>query len=137
MQFNSNEKKVYIVNCPKCGAALKVKDGANVYVCGGCRHLFQIRKFEKIIQEDVVEVKEKASVSSEKAVEIPTQPDIPEMDVTPKAAEETTEKEELPIVEVNVSSRPAWVPQIDAEEEEEGWEDDNRLAAIPVWQEEE
>ena len=113
--------KIYIVNCPKCGATLKVKDGAAVYACGACNYLFQIRK----IAQDVTEAKEK-----EESLEMQT----PEAENT--AEEPCDESAEIP-AEESKEEEIEWNPTIDEEDSEEGWEEDNRQIDMPVWQEEE
>ena len=113
--------KIYIVNCPKCGAALKVKDGAAVYACGACNYLFQIRK----IAQDVTEAKEK-----EESLEMQT----PEAENT--AEELCDESAETP-AEESKEEEIEWNPTIDEEDSEDGWEEDNRQIDMPVWQEEE
>lgn len=115
--------KIYIVNCPKCGAALKVKDGAAVYACGACNYLFQIRK----IAQDVTEAKEK-----EESLEMQT----PEAENT--AEEPCDESAETPVeAEESKEEEIEWNPTIDEEDSEDGWEEDNRQIDMPVWQEEE
>ncbi len=141
------EKKVYIVNCNKCGAALKVKDGAYVYICGACKNLFQIRKMEKVIIDGKEEIREKIELKAEE--ELPIQLDIPEMETVQEEIAETpmeepiadTAREEVlgETVEVEpqtakVKEEPVWMPALEENEEEEGWEEDNRER--PIWQEE-
>ena len=114
--------KIYMVNCPKCGAALKVKDGAAVYACGACNYLFQIRK----IAQDVTEAKEK-----EESLEMQT----PEAENT--AEEPCDESAETPVeAEESKEEEIEWNPTIDEEDSEDGWEEDNRQIDMPVWQEE-
>ena len=159
-QEEKAERKVFIVNCNKCGAALKVKDGALAYICGACSHVFQIRKIEKIITDDGLEVKlEEPTAPAEEPLDIPVQSDISNVEEakedikeetvemvaeeTPPAVEETAaeEKEEMqaveePKVKEKTSEMLAWEPEVD-EGEEEGWEDDDRQRELPIWQEEE
>lgn len=159
-QEEKAERKVFIVNCNKCGAALKVKDGALAYICGACSHVFQIRKIEKIITDDGLEVKlEEPTAPAEEPLDIPVQSDISNVEEakedikeetvemvaekTQSAVEETAaeEKEEMqaveePKVKEKTSEMLAWEPEVD-EGEEEGWEDDDRQRELPIWQEEE
>lgn len=44
------EEKTYIVNCPKCNAALEIKENGKAYVCPGCRTLFCMRKSRRIVK---------------------------------------------------------------------------------------
>ena len=159
-QEEKAERKVFIVNCNKCGAALKVKDGALAYICGACSHVFQIRKIEKIITDDGLEVKlEEPTAPAEESLDIPVQSDISNVEEakedtkeetvemvaekTQPAVEETAaeEKEEMqaveePTVKEKTSEMLTWEPEVD-EGEEEGWEDDDRQRELPIWQEEE
>ncbi|MBE5739775.1 MAG: hypothetical protein E7349_02835 [Clostridiales bacterium] len=159
-QEEKSERKVFIVNCNKCGAALKVKDGALAYICGACSHVFQIRKIEKIITDDGLEVKlEEPTAPAEEPLDIPVQSDISNVEEakedikeetvemvaeeTQPAVEETAaeEKEEMqaveePTVKEKTSEMLTWEPEVD-EGEEEGWEDDDRQRELPIWQEEE
>ncbi len=152
-QEKKAERKVYIVNCNKCGAALKVKDGAFAYICGACNHLFQIRKIEKIITEDGSEVKLEEPVAPvEEALDIPVQLDISDVETKKEEKAEGVEEEAQPTVEEPEMKEieevketaaekaslemPTWEPEVD-EEEEEGWEEDNRQRELPIWQEEE
>lgn len=159
-QEEKAERKVFIVNCNKCGAALKVKDGALAYICGACSHVFQIRKIEKIITDDGLEVKlEEPTAPAEEPLDIPVQSDISNVEEakedikeetvemvaekTQPAVEETAaeEKEEMqaveePTVKEKTSEMLTWEPEVD-EGEEEGWEDDDRQRELPIWQEEE
>ncbi len=45
------EVKKYMVNCPKCGAALNVKEGSIAYMCPVCSNLFRMRKGEKMVKD--------------------------------------------------------------------------------------
>ena len=36
-------EKQFVVNCPRCGAAVKVSGTAPAYLCGGCRQIFRVR----------------------------------------------------------------------------------------------
>ena len=45
------EVKNYVVNCPKCGAALHMKAGGVVYMCPVCNMLLRIRKKEKLVKD--------------------------------------------------------------------------------------
>ena len=154
-QEDKAERKVFIVNCNKCGAALKVKDGALAYICGACRHVFQIRKIEKIITDDGLEVKlEEPTVPAEEPLDISAQSDISNVEETKEAVKEETvevvadepqpvveetvaeEKEEISAVEEKPLEMPTWEPEVD-EGEEEGWEEDDRQREFPIWQEEE
>jgi DNA-directed RNA polymerase subunit M/transcription elongation factor TFIIS len=120
--------KIYIVNCPKCGAALKVKDGAAVYACGACNYLFQIRK----VQQNVTEEKDapQEETVKEESLEMQT-PEAENM-----AEEPCDERVETP-AEESKEEAIEWQPTIDEEDSEDGWEEDNRQMDIPVWQEEE
>lgn len=43
--------KTYAVQCPACGAKLKVKEGGTAYACPKCTQLFRVRKTEKLVEE--------------------------------------------------------------------------------------
>lgn len=45
------EVKNYVVNCPKCGAALQMKTGDVAYLCPVCNTLLRIRKGEKLVKD--------------------------------------------------------------------------------------
>lgn len=45
------EPKTYVVNCPKCGAALNVKAGGFAYMCPVCSNLFRVRVGEKLVKD--------------------------------------------------------------------------------------
>ena len=45
------EEKKYVVNCYRCGAALKVKASNVVYMCPVCNNLFRVRKGEKLVKD--------------------------------------------------------------------------------------
>lgn len=45
------EVKNYVVNCPKCGAALNMKTGGVAYMCPVCNTLLRIRKGEKMVKD--------------------------------------------------------------------------------------
>ncbi|MBO5412123.1 MAG: hypothetical protein J6A38_03495 [Clostridia bacterium] len=45
------EVKNYVVNCPKCGAALQMKTGGVAYLCPVCNTLLRIRKGEKLVKD--------------------------------------------------------------------------------------
>lgn len=44
-------EKKWVVNCHRCGAALHVKEGNNVYMCPVCNNLFRVRKGEKLVKD--------------------------------------------------------------------------------------
>ena len=132
-ELKDYERKVYIVNCNKCGAALKVKDGACVYICGGCRNLFQIRKMEKVVIDGKEEIREKVEPTVEE--ELPIQLDIPEVEEFQEEIKETPIEEpvvDMPTEEIieeepqstRVKEEPIWMPELEENDEEEGWEED-------------
>ena len=45
------EEKKYVVNCYRCGAALKVKASNVVYMCPVCNNLFRVRIGEKLVKD--------------------------------------------------------------------------------------
>ena len=46
------EPKDYVVNCPKCGAALKIKDGGSfAYMCPVCNTLLRVKTGVKYIKD--------------------------------------------------------------------------------------
>ena len=118
-------EKIFIVNCNKCGAALKVKDGAYAYICGACKNLFQIRKKERIIQTAGA-----APKTEEKPVEEPLEEPIVEesfeeegsvqLDISDIEMQPVTEEpvEEIPeeVVEEPVEEIPEEVVEEPVEE---------------------
>ena len=124
-QEEKAERKVFIVNCNKCGAALKVKDGALAYICGACSHVFQIRKIEKIITDDGLEVKlEEPTAPAEESLDIPVQSDISNVEEAKEdteveaAIEEQEDTKEETVEMVAEKTQPA-VEETAAEEKEE------------------
>ena len=153
--------KIFVVNCNKCGASLKVKDGAFAYICGHCNNLFQIRKISKLVKENGAEVPVETPAPAEETTETPVEmpvetsaedvqldiSDIPVQETTEDVvdeipAEETTEtaepteEVEEAVAEEKFAPIPEWVPATD-ESEEDGWEEDDRRSELPVWQEDE
>ncbi len=45
------EEKKGIVNCPKCGTALRVKVGNIAYLCPVCSQMFRTRLSEKLVKD--------------------------------------------------------------------------------------
>ena len=45
------EEKKFVVNCYRCGAALKVKASNVVYMCPVCNNLFRVRIGEKLVKD--------------------------------------------------------------------------------------
>lgn len=132
--------KVFIVNCNKCGAALRVKDGAYAYICGSCNNLFQIRKMEKIVQEAVlVQDEEPVAPVEETANEdvqldindIPVEPVVEEPIAEEMPVEETVEAEETPVEEIP-AEEPATEEALDETPFEESVEEE-KYAQMPEW----
>ena len=44
-------EKQFVVNCPRCGAAVKVSGSAPAYLCGGCRQIFRVRIEAKMVKD--------------------------------------------------------------------------------------
>ncbi len=44
-------EKQFVVNCPRCGAAVKVSGTAPAYLCGACRQLFRVRIEAKMVKD--------------------------------------------------------------------------------------
>ena len=124
--------KIYFVNCPKCGATLKVKGGGAVYSCGACNYLFQIRLVDETVTEEKEEV---AETPVEETLEMQT-PET-ENEAEEPCEEVCEEPAEIPVEEESKAEFAPWTPTVDEEESEEGWEEDNRHVDMPVWQEEE
>lgn len=72
-------EKQFVVNCPRCGAAVKVSGTASAYLCGACRQIFRVRIEAKMVKdlnaadlqqmEEPVPVEEPAPVSAPAPVE--------------------------------------------------------------------
>ena len=45
------EEKKFVVNCYRCGAALKVVTSNVVYMCPVCNNLFRVRLGEKLVKD--------------------------------------------------------------------------------------
>ena len=43
------EASIKLVNCNKCGAALKVKSEVNAYMCPVCKNIFRIQMNAKMV----------------------------------------------------------------------------------------
>ncbi len=46
------ENKEYVVNCLKCGAALKVKNDGCMYVCPVCRSMFLVKVTQVQVKDE-------------------------------------------------------------------------------------
>ena len=46
------EQKEYVVNCLKCGAALKVKNDGCAYVCPVCRSMFLVKVTQVQVKDE-------------------------------------------------------------------------------------
>lgn len=44
------EPKVWVVNCPKCGAALNLKEGGFAYMCPVCNNLLRIKTGARLVK---------------------------------------------------------------------------------------
>lgn len=44
-------EKQFVVNCPRCGAAVKVSGTASAYLCGACRQIFRVRIEAKMVKD--------------------------------------------------------------------------------------
>lgn len=44
-------KKEFVVNCPRCGAAVKVSGTASAYICGACSQVFRVRVEARMVKE--------------------------------------------------------------------------------------
>lgn len=56
------EPKTWIVNCPKCGAALSMKDGGCAYMCPVCKTLLRVKTGARLVK-DVTEGDKKLHVT--------------------------------------------------------------------------
>ena len=61
--------KTYIVNCPKCSAALKVENGNFAFVCPVCNNLLRVRKCEKLVKDVSRNIVAEAYVNVQKGVD--------------------------------------------------------------------
>lgn len=143
--------KTFVVNCLRCGAAVRVKDNANVlYICPVCNNRFQIRKMEKRVKE-ILPVEEEAKAwipPVEEAVapveETPVEEAVAPVEETPveeavAPVEETPVEEQLGIElpEEEKAVEPDWKPIEDEAEEEADWDKDVRDERILEWEEDE
>ena len=62
------EPKTWMVNCPKCGASLNVKEGGYAYMCPVCNNLFRVRKCEKLVKDVTRNIVAEAYVNVNKGV---------------------------------------------------------------------
>ena len=44
------EPKTWIVNCPKCGAALSMKEGGCAYLCPVCKSLLRVKTGARLVK---------------------------------------------------------------------------------------
>ena len=44
------EPKTWVVNCPKCGAALNLKEGGYAYMCPVCSNLLRIKTGARLVK---------------------------------------------------------------------------------------
>ncbi len=63
----SNEEVKVVVNCPKCAAALRVREGRIAYVCPVCNTIFRVRKATRTIEDEVKTDGETTTPAEEKA----------------------------------------------------------------------
>lgn len=61
--------KQYLVNCPRCGAALKVQDGGVAYMCPVCSNLFRMRTGAKLVKDVTRVIVSEAYVNVSKGVD--------------------------------------------------------------------
>ena len=64
---NVVEKKDFVINCSKCGAALNVKSGKTAYICPVCGALFRLRMGTRIVKDIPVKEKQIHLTLTEKA----------------------------------------------------------------------
>lgn len=58
----------WVINCGKCGAALKVKNGGSAYICPVCNSLLRVQTGTRIVKEITPKEKQVHLTLSEKAV---------------------------------------------------------------------
>jgi len=97
-------EKQFVVNCPRCGAAVKVSGTASAYLCGACRQIFRVRIEAKMVKDlnaaDLQQMEEPAPVEEPTPVrEVPAPVSIEEEIIT-EEYEEIVEEEVEEIVEV-------------------------------------
>ena len=92
-------EKQFVVNCPRCGAAVKVSGTAPAYLCGGCRQIFRVRIEAKMVKdlsaEDLEELENPMPIEEAPAPVVET-PAVVEADVE----EDVIPEENSEIVEV-------------------------------------
>ena len=62
------EPKNWIVNCPKCGAALNLKEGGTAYLCPVCNSVLRVKSGVRLVKDVTKEDKTLFVGISEKAV---------------------------------------------------------------------
>ena len=101
-------EKQFVVNCPRCGAAVKVSGTASAYLCGACRQIFRVRIEAKMVKDlnaaDLQQMEEPAPVEEPTPVrEVPAPVPAPvsiEEEIITEEYEEIVEEEVEEIVEV-------------------------------------
>ena len=59
----------FTVSCPRCGAALKVKDGGVAYMCPVCHNLFRMHTGAKLVKDVTRVIVSEAYVNVSKGVD--------------------------------------------------------------------
>lgn len=102
-------EKQFVVNCPRCGAAVKVSGTASAYLCGACRQIFRVRIEAKMVKDlsaaDLNQMEEPAPVEAPMPVEAAPAPvsapaPVVEEEIIAEENEEIVEEEVEEIVEV-------------------------------------
>lgn len=62
------EQQEWVINCGKCGAALKVKNDGNAYICPVCNALLRVQTGTRIVKEITPKEKQVHLTLTEKAV---------------------------------------------------------------------
>lgn len=65
-------EKQFVVNCPRCGAAVKVSGTAPAYLCGACRQLFRVRIEAKMVKDLTAD--DLSEMENSTAEELPAEP---------------------------------------------------------------
>ena len=63
------EEVKLVVNCPKCAAALRVREGGIAYVCPVCNTIFRVRKATRMVNDEEKTAKNGAETITQEQAE--------------------------------------------------------------------
>ena len=88
------EPKTWIVNCPKCGASLSMKEGGCAYMCPVCKTLLRVKTSARLVK-NLDEGNKKLHVTlTENAVKYLTEKNNPENANAPVQSVQPTQPEQ-------------------------------------------